>query len=629
MSGETRIAPPPAVSSAEDTSTATRPAMADDTKPADSTPGPVEEVSNGQSEQAEGSIQADKTNGDTGSDEPVGEKPAADDKPASSDATAGFGDDDVAAGDSSVAATAEADTGANKKKRKSSTAVPEHKSKKLNKKKSQVLTHLDAQPGEYYFARLKGFSPWPSVICDEEMLPQSLLNIRPVTTRLPDGTYRPPYAEGGKKIMDRTFPMMFLQTNEFAWVANTDLQTLDPEACKTTTEKGKSKDLYAAYQVAAEQHDLQYFKDMLADHQAAMLEDPEAKATKSKKGKRKSKDAVEDAEDVDMEDADDGADVDDDEAEAKPKGSKKRKKATDSDGESTKPAKTPKRSDSTKKPATKLKLTTPKTPNGTSASKTKSGSTAKASKAKSASAKKSTSKVKDDSDEEMDSPKVEEKPLTAQQIKEKKEKEVLYLRHKLQKGFLTRDVVPKTEEMDAMSGYITKLETYADLEVSIIRITKINKVLKAIIKLPSIPRDEEFNFKKRSHDLLATWNRILASEPETPTAGPAADKEEAATNGTNKDEKTEVVEQKAEQIEKETSPAAAVKPGDAAPPVDESEAKGKADTQVEEAKPVESKPAADDGKGDEPDTGHAAEQEHKPDPVVADEDASGDPETAA
>ncbi|KAI9780827.1 MAG: hypothetical protein M1835_004425 [Candelina submexicana] len=628
MSGETTVEAPSAASPAQDESSPTRPLTSEDSKPADSMPGPAKEVSNGQAEQAEGTTQEDKANGDTGSNDHNEEKPAADDKPASSDANADLGDDAEAVDEPSIPDKPEAETGANKKKRKSSTAVPEHKFKKLNKKKSQVLTHLDALPGEFYFARLKGFSPWPSVICDEEMLPQSLLNIRPVTTKQPDGTYRPPYAEGGKRILERTFPIMFLQTNEFAWMPNTDLQTLDPEACKTTTEKGKSKDLYAAYQVAAEQHELQFFKDMLADHQAAMLEDPEAKTTKSKKGKRKSKDAVEDAEDVDMEDADDGMDVDDDEVETKAKGSKKRKKATDSDGEAAKPAKTPKRSDSTKKPATKLKLTTPKTPNGTSTNKVKSGSSAKASKSKSASGKKSASKVKDDSDEDMDSPKVEEKPLTAQQIKEKKEKEVLYLRHKLQKGFLTRDQVPKAEEMDAMSGYITKLETYADLEVSIIRVTKINKVLKAIIKLPSIPRDEEFGFKKRSHDLLATWNKILASEPETPTAGPAADKEEAITNGTNKDEK-EVVEEKAEQTKKETSPAVAAKPSDPAPPVDESEAEAKAEHGAGGEKPVESKPAADDGKTSESDADHAPEHESKPDPKIATEGANAEDETAA
>jgi PWWP domain len=100
-------------------------------------------------------------------------------------------------------------------KRKSTGGVPEHKSKKLNKKKSmQKITHLDAKPGDYYFARLKSYPPWPSIVCDEEMLPQSLVTTRPVTTKQQDGTYRADYADGGKKAQERTYPVMFLQTNE-------------------------------------------------------------------------------------------------------------------------------------------------------------------------------------------------------------------------------------------------------------------------------------------------------------------------------------------------------------------------------------------------------------------------------
>jgi hypothetical protein len=102
----------------------------------------------------------------------------------------------------------------NNGKRKSS-GVPEHKSKKPTKKKSAArITHLDAQPGEYYFARLKSYSPWPSIICDEEMLPQTLLSTRPVTTKQNDGSYLPAYRDGGKRVHERTFPIMFLQTNE-------------------------------------------------------------------------------------------------------------------------------------------------------------------------------------------------------------------------------------------------------------------------------------------------------------------------------------------------------------------------------------------------------------------------------
>lgn len=101
---------------------------------------------------------------------------------------------------------------ANCSAKKKSAGVPEHKSKKLNKKKSKPqITQLDAEPGEYYLARMKGHPAWPSVICDEQMLPLSLLDTRPVTTKQPDGTFKKSeYAEGGKRAYERTFPIMFL-----------------------------------------------------------------------------------------------------------------------------------------------------------------------------------------------------------------------------------------------------------------------------------------------------------------------------------------------------------------------------------------------------------------------------------
>ena len=86
-----------------------------------------------------------------------------------------------------------------------------------------------------------------------------------------------------------------------------------------------------------------------------------------------------------------------------------------------------------------------------------------------------------------------------------------------------------------MSEFLGELEAFPDLEGSIIRATKIHKVLKAMIKLPSIPLDEEYEFKSRSHDLLAKWNEILSNDPN---AGPTGQKKEgsksqapAKTNG--------------------------------------------------------------------------------------------------
>lgn len=128
------------------------------------------------------------------------EKPATEEKPVET------------AEEESGAVPAADSTPVNKNRRKSAVAST---GKKLNKKASRAkILHLDAQPGDHFFARLKGFPPWPVIVCDEEMLPQNMINSRPVTAVRPDGTYRDDYADGGKKAADRTYPVMYLQTNE-------------------------------------------------------------------------------------------------------------------------------------------------------------------------------------------------------------------------------------------------------------------------------------------------------------------------------------------------------------------------------------------------------------------------------
>lgn len=95
-----------------------------------------------------------------------------------------------------------------------------------------------------------------------------------------------------------------------------------------------------------------------------------------------------------------------------------------------------------------------------------------------------------------------------------------------------------------MSDYLKQLELHDDLEAEVIKKTKVHKVLKAIIKLDSIPKEEEYDFKKRSNDLLGKWNGALAAESEPATATTPA---EPPTNGVKHDE-----DQKAESA-KETS----------------------------------------------------------------------------
>lgn len=128
--------------------------------------------------------------------------------------TAPDGNGTTEAVDGPAAVAGDGMSGSKKDKRKSNAGVPEHKAKKLNKKKSMVSLQLECKPGEFYWARLKGYPAWPAIICDEQMLPESLLASRPVSTARVDGSLRDDFKAGGKNAKERTFPIMFLSTNE-------------------------------------------------------------------------------------------------------------------------------------------------------------------------------------------------------------------------------------------------------------------------------------------------------------------------------------------------------------------------------------------------------------------------------
>ncbi|KAI0164809.1 hypothetical protein GGR57DRAFT_212850 [Xylariaceae sp. FL1272] len=441
--------------------------------------------------------------------EEIAEPTASSDKAAETDTTA--------AGDGAAADAASSKT----QPRRKSTGVAD-KGKKLNKKASKAkILHLDANPGEHYFAKLKGFPPWPVVICEEDMLPQNMLKSRPVTAARADGTYREDFADGGKRAAERTFPVMYLHTNEFSWTPNTDLSELDASTVSDLVTAKMRKDLQAAHHLAAEGHDLDYYKNVLREFEEQRLAKLEAKKSKVKTPKKSSKSADEDG-DVDMEDAEEG---NGEPAEKKSK-SKKRKAEED--------ASTPQQSDSVKKP--KIKLTgssTPKNANGVqSPSAAKEATKPLKVKAKSSKAAKDADSKKEK--EVAATPK--EPELTPEEKRVRKEKEILFLRHRLQRGLLPREGSPAPEEMKQVSDFLAKLETFPALDVSIIRATKINKVLKAILKLETIPKEEEFQFKPRSQTLLDKWNILLASDAApAATNGVSGKSSKETTNGVKED----------------------------------------------------------------------------------------------
>ena len=167
-----------------------------------------------------------------------------------------------------------------------------------------------------------------------------------------------------------------------------------------------------------------------------------------------------------------------------------------------------------------------------------------------------------------------------------------------------------------MSDFLSELETYPDLEGSIIRTTKIHKVLRQMLKLPSIPLDEEFHFKTRSVELLAKWNETLSNDPSGGGSGDKDDetKPEASTTAppTNGDSSKEAEEQ-AEKAED----------GEAVAPEDESEealdkkigtnTEGETEAEKsEEATATEQEKTAEEEKTDGPAIESAPEKEYKP-----------------
>ena len=172
-----------------------------------------------------------------------------------------------------------------------------------------------------------------------------------------------------------------------------------------------------------------------------------------------------------------------------------------------------------------------------------------------------------------------------------------------------------------MSAYLSKLEGYPDLEGGIIRATKIHKVLKAMIRLNSIPKDDEFNFKKRSMDLLTKWNKILAEDAASAGEG-AGDKDDDKADdkadekaedkpATTEDKKSEDEKAEPNGVPADTEPQAAGALADE----DKADTSNKIGTGVEgekEAeKPAETTVEASD-KTDAPNTEDAPAAEYKP-----------------
>lgn len=120
---------------------------------------------------------------------------------------------------------------------------------------------------------------------------------------------------------------------------------------------------------------------------------------------------------------------------------------------------------------------------------------------------------------ERESAAAEEKPEEHLDPETKKVKE---WRHKVQKTFLGKEGKINADDMPSADATFKVVEEYDGMTAEHLRTTKIGKVMKRVMQLADIPRDDEFHFKDRAEKLCAKWGAIMAGS-EAP--------KEAATEG--------------------------------------------------------------------------------------------------
>ncbi|KAK6909424.1 hypothetical protein I204_01287 [Kwoniella mangroviensis CBS 8886] len=114
-------------------------------------------------------------------------------------------------------------------------------------------------------------------------------------------------------------------------------------------------------------------------------------------------------------------------------------------------------------------------------------------------------------------------------------------RHKLQRAFLSKSL-PSAEEMPSYDDLFKTIESYESMTIDALQYSKIGKVMKKIMTLNEIPRNEEFKITDRASKLMHQWTDFIASSENKPNG--AANGEAPASTAANGEKKEEVTEKK-------------------------------------------------------------------------------------
>ncbi|KAK0620972.1 hypothetical protein B0T14DRAFT_522509 [Immersiella caudata] len=101
---------------------------------------------------------------------------------------------------------------------------------------------------------------------------------------------------------------------------------------------------------------------------------------------------------------------------------------------------------------------------------------------------------------------------------ERREKEILFLRHKIQRAIIPKGGGEiKAGDVKCVSDYLGCLEGFGPVEATILRTSKIYKVMKYIaqkVQPDSIPGEAEFQLIPRSRALWSLYLHVLAEDAD-------------------------------------------------------------------------------------------------------------------
>ncbi|CAE6479640.1 unnamed protein product [Rhizoctonia solani] len=340
-----------------------------------------------------------------------------------------------------------------------------------DKKDSEVKYEV----GNVVIGKVKGYPPWPGEIIDPDEAPSKVKLERPTSKKV---TF---------------YCVRFFPVGDHAWLPTKDVSRLLPhEIAAYLAEPSKRKgDLLEGYKIANEPYEWRKEKDALAERE-------------------KVNEAAGISVNDDIDELDDAEEDEDDDV--KPK---KRKRESAADKKEAKGRGKGKRKP--KKSAEQIeseddedKASRADKPTSSKAEKERPNK-----RAKKESIAPQPSAGAAGGDDEGDDAAMANDPEAAK-VKE--------WRHKLQRAFLTK-TSPAPEEMAGLDTVFTTVESYDKMTVEYLSYSKIGKVMRKIIQLPTIPSDEQYHFRQRAQSLVAKWQQLITtSEDGSPSNNTTKDK---------------------------------------------------------------------------------------------------------